>query len=164
MPQSPAGQRWRTWLQRAREFVVSLVRDDSEARSVVLLKEWLSPIQLQQFERYKFFDVVGCHTGRRYRVRYGSQMNVVELDQAGRPYTGRCFIPEGYLAPGDIMLAQKIALETANVTPLRLRILSCRGKQGDDHVRLPIFELEHINRVRGVTISTIDGSQCHSLP
>ncbi len=34
------------------------------------------------------------------------------MDAAGRPKAGWCFAPAGYLVAGDIMLAQKIALET----------------------------------------------------
>jgi hypothetical protein len=74
--------------------------------------EWLAPKQLQQFEAGRYFDVIGCDTGKRYRIRYGRSMNVIELDAAGRPESGWCFVPDGYLAPGDVMLAQKIALET----------------------------------------------------
>ena len=39
-------------------------------------------------------------------------MNIYELDGAGRPRVGWCFAPKGYLVAGDVMLAQKIALET----------------------------------------------------
>jgi len=39
-------------------------------------------------------------------------MNIYELDGAGRPRVGWCFAPKGYLVAGDIMPAQKIALET----------------------------------------------------
>jgi hypothetical protein len=39
-------------------------------------------------------------------------MNIHELDGAGRPRVGWCFVPKGYLVAGDVMLAQKIALET----------------------------------------------------
>jgi hypothetical protein len=38
--------------------------------------------------------------------------NVYELDDAGRPTVGLCFIPFGRLVAADVMLAQKIALET----------------------------------------------------
>jgi hypothetical protein len=38
--------------------------------------------------------------------------NVYELDDAGRPKVAWCFLPNDRLAAGDIMLAQKIALET----------------------------------------------------
>jgi hypothetical protein len=39
-------------------------------------------------------------------------MNIHELDSAGRPHVGWCFAPKGHLVVGDVMLAQKIALET----------------------------------------------------
>jgi len=39
-------------------------------------------------------------------------MNVCELDGAGRPRAGWCFVPKDNLVAGDVMLAQKIALET----------------------------------------------------
>jgi len=39
-------------------------------------------------------------------------MNIHELDGAGCPRVGWCFAPKGYLVAGDVMLAQKIALET----------------------------------------------------
>jgi hypothetical protein len=55
---------------------------------------------------------VGCDSGKRYRIHHGTNTNVVELDDAGHPKTGWCFVPAGYLVAGDIMLAQKIALET----------------------------------------------------
>jgi hypothetical protein len=39
-------------------------------------------------------------------------MNVVEIDEASRVRSGWCFIPKACLVAGDVMLAQKIALET----------------------------------------------------
>jgi hypothetical protein len=39
-------------------------------------------------------------------------MNICELDDAGRPRAGWCFVPNDNLVTGDVMLAQKIALET----------------------------------------------------
>jgi hypothetical protein len=39
-------------------------------------------------------------------------MNVDELDSVGKRVCEWCFLPEGQLAAGDVMLAQKIALET----------------------------------------------------
>jgi hypothetical protein len=77
-----------------------------------LLREWLSPEQRAQFDAERQFEVVGCHSGKKYRIRYGSAANIDELDDAGRPLMGWCFVPNRYLVPGDVMLAQKIALET----------------------------------------------------
>jgi hypothetical protein len=83
-----------------------------DARSLKLLREWLSPQQRVQYDRFGYFDVTGCHSGRRYRIRQGTASNIQELDESGRPRTGWCFVPRDILAPGDVMLAQKIALET----------------------------------------------------
>ena len=111
---------WQQRLRRWRELCVRLVTDDRKARGIKLLREWLSPSQLAQFDTGKYFDVIGCHTGKRYRIRYASSMNVIEIDDLGRPKAGWCFIPDCYLVPGDIMLAQKIALELFESNALKV--------------------------------------------
>jgi hypothetical protein len=59
------------------------------------------------------FDVVGCMTGRKYRIYHNVlPPNVFEIDDAGRRKMGLCFAPVGPLVKGDVILAQKIALET----------------------------------------------------
>ena len=46
-------------------------------------------------------------------------MNVHEIDAAGHPLICWCFFPDDYhLARGDVMLAQKIALETDELAAL----------------------------------------------
>jgi hypothetical protein len=45
-------------------------------------------------------------------LNHGVGMNIYELDRAGRPQVGWCFVPSVDLVAGDVMLAQKIALET----------------------------------------------------
>ena len=85
---------------------------ESEARGLELLKEWLTPEQFAQYDAKSYFEVTGCHSGKRYRISHGTSMNIYELDGAGRPRVGLCFVPKGYLVAGDVMLAQKIALET----------------------------------------------------
>jgi hypothetical protein len=84
----------------------------SNARALLLLKEWLSPGQLKCYERHRYFEVVGNVSARVYRINYGTQANIEELDNNGRPVCRWCFAPEGDLVAGDVMLAQKIALET----------------------------------------------------
>ena len=86
--------------------------DRREERGLTLLREWLSPEQRAQLDASKHFDVIGCQTGKRYRVSYGSRTNVHEIDDSGRSIMGWCFVPSGHLVAGDVMLAQKIALET----------------------------------------------------
>jgi hypothetical protein len=80
-------------------------------RGIQFLAQNLSPAQRQQYERHGYFDVCGGETGKRYRIHHGHQMNVEQLDQDGRRTRLLCFMPRGGLPVGDIMLAQKIALE-----------------------------------------------------
>ena len=84
---------------------------EAHVRGMRLLNENLTPVQRRQHERYGYFDVAGGETGRRYRIRNGFQMNVEQLDSKDRPMRLLCFMPEGDLVVGDIMLAQKLALE-----------------------------------------------------
>jgi hypothetical protein len=47
-------------------------------------------------------------------------MNVDELGKDGERITTLCFGPRGYLPFGDLMLAQKIALETDERAALQI--------------------------------------------
>lgn len=87
-------------------------RFETEARALTLLKEWLSPKQRACYERFRYFDVVGSDTGTRYRIHHGTQTNIEELSNTGHHVCKWCFVPDGDLVAGDVMLAQKIALET----------------------------------------------------
>jgi len=80
-------------------------------RGLDLLKANLTATQLDDFLTYRRFDVVGGSSGRTYRIRLAGAMNVEELDQ-GRCLRRLCFFPEGQLVDGDVVLAQKVALET----------------------------------------------------
>ncbi|MCP3468217.1 hypothetical protein NLM33_47270 (plasmid) [Bradyrhizobium sp. CCGUVB1N3] len=83
-----------------------------EGRSLRLLQQWLSPAQREQFAQKGYFEVVGNDSGQRYRIHLGASVNVCEIDERGRLGEGLCFSPAGALPIGDVMLAQKIALET----------------------------------------------------
>lgn len=109
----------RMWALRElyRNFVLE---KSSQARGLRLLREWLSPEQREQFNTKGYFDVVGCDTGTRYRIRHGASANVHEIDSAGRLGMGWCFVPIGALVEGDVMLAQKIALETEELRALEV--------------------------------------------
>ena len=99
-----------------REEIARMMADHAvwwtaEDKALALLKSWLSPEQLEQYELFSAFDVTGSDTGKRYRIRHGKAQNVYELDGNGNAISGLCFSP-GQLPAGDCMLAQKIALET----------------------------------------------------
>jgi hypothetical protein len=87
-------------------------RDEADDRGRRLLEDWLSPAQREQYRRWRYFEVIGSHSGRRYRIRQGRQMNIDELDRSGKRMAVWCFMPAGRLPIGDVLLAQKIALES----------------------------------------------------
>ncbi len=95
-------------------------RRTAEEKGVALLKQWLSAAQLAQYEKYGYFEVMGGDSGKRYRIRSTHQMNVDELDERGLRSVSYCFGPEGELPIGDVMLAQKIALENNEQAALAL--------------------------------------------
>jgi hypothetical protein len=123
-----------------------------EVRGLRLLRAWLSPSQFEQFNAKAHFEVVGCATGTRYRIYYGTQMNVHELDDAGRPETGWCFVPQGRLVPGDVMLAQKIALETSEIRALSVAMRFVPNRRARDDRHDPA-------RIRQVLSGETNGSQ-----
>jgi hypothetical protein len=127
-PAADAGRRRResrlmAWLSQQRSQLASSVlflRGSSpdigrskraHERGLELLKQNLTVAQRRQFEAYGYFDVVGGKSGKRYRIRNGCSMNIDQLDKNGRRVCGWCFFPQGNLVPGDVMLAQKVALE-----------------------------------------------------
>jgi hypothetical protein len=93
-------------------------KNTAETRGLRLLREWLSPQQLAQYHAKGYFDAVGCDSGKRYRIHYGTSMNVHEIDNDGWARVGWCFVPNTCLVAGDVMLAQKIALETNELDAL----------------------------------------------
>ena len=108
-----ARQRRRPGFRALQKLYRSFVRENSpEGRGRYLLRKWLSRDQREQFDSKGYLDVVGCHSGKRYRIYYGVLSNVRELDAEGLPVAGLCFAPSDSLPPGDVVLAQKIALET----------------------------------------------------
>jgi len=105
---------WRSRFRALRRLYSRYYDENTpEARGLRLLRAWLSPSQFEQFDAKGYFDVIGSATGSKYRIQYGTSMNVYELDGTGRLKMGWCFVPQGCLVAGDVMLAQKIALETS---------------------------------------------------
>jgi hypothetical protein len=117
----------------------------SEERSQDLLHQWLSPDQAEQYDRYQLFEVVGSNTGTRYRIRYGTTMNIEELAADGCVARRWCFAPEGALAIGDVMLAQKVALETFELDALA--IANHDGPQAAGFPRRSLLHPDELGRL-----------------
>jgi hypothetical protein len=83
----------------------------AEKRSIRLLETNLSPTQRKQYKEFDYFEVIGGTTGRCYRIRHGYSMNIEEVQKDGSLACRWCFSPRGDLPAGDVMLAQKLALE-----------------------------------------------------
>jgi hypothetical protein len=118
--------------RQLREFIQSLAdeaglhpRADlpsraTQSKAIQLLKQHLTPEQREQYEKHDYFSVTGSNSRRLYRIRHGVQMNVEQLDQSGKRIRMLCFMPEGGLAVGDVMLAQKFALELYEMEALNI--------------------------------------------
>jgi hypothetical protein len=111
---------------RERRLYLAAAREARD-RGMRLLIENLSPAQRAQYDESGYFDVTGGETGKRYRITRGRLMNVDEIGKNGNRVRMLCFMPEGVLVLGDVMLAQKLALElfesqalsVANTSPAR---------------------------------------------
>jgi len=99
-------------------FIRHSAEKNPEGRSLRLLREWLSPVERAQFAKSGYFEVIGGETGKQYRIYPGIMANVCELDDKGRPGCGLRFRTLGELPIGDVMLAQKIALESRESSAL----------------------------------------------
>jgi hypothetical protein len=106
--------------ERSLQHALFLDHNEADARGVHLLTRHLSPAQREQYARHGYFEVIGGDTGRRYRIRHGYAMNVEQLDEKGRRIELLCFGPRGGLPIGDVLLAQKIALELFESAALRV--------------------------------------------
>jgi hypothetical protein len=92
----------------------------ANSRGIRLLTQNLSPAQRADYAKHKYFNVVGGSTGRRYRITNRSSMNVYLLDNNGLAQCLLCFLPQGTHVLGDILLAQKLALELFESEAIRV--------------------------------------------
>jgi hypothetical protein len=91
-----------------------------ERRGIDLLRENLTADQRRQFTAHRHFDVIGGQSGKRYRIWHCHMQNIEELDASGARTCVWCFHPGEPLVLGDIMLAQKTALELFESDALRI--------------------------------------------
>jgi hypothetical protein len=98
----------------------------SHARSLELLRAWLAPAQLADFERTGSFEVIGGSSGVRYLLhsKYSFGIEPLEGRQLGSLL---CVVPRNAPALGDILLAQKIGLETSERATLARANRAPRG-------------------------------------
>ena len=112
-------------IMRARDWIQSClkgvrVRLNARDRSYKLLECNLTPAQRAQFHAHGYFTVIGGDTGRRYQIHENGSLNVHEVDQRGLRINRWCFLPRGALPLGDVLIAQKIALELFETDTLQV--------------------------------------------
>jgi hypothetical protein len=95
-------------------------RMSPEQRGVGLLLANLTPQQRRQYKRDRHFDVIGGQSGTRYRLWHCFQQNIEELDGNSRRRWVWCFHPRETLVLGDVLLAQKTALELFEGEAIRI--------------------------------------------
>jgi hypothetical protein len=115
-PSAQMRPRWLRWFLT----VIEQSPFGSELRATRLLKVHLTPEQRSQLDRHGYFDVIGGSTGRCYRIARGRVMNVHVIDEERSWMRCLCFEPRGRLPLGDVMLAQKMALELFEDDALRI--------------------------------------------
>jgi hypothetical protein len=94
--------------------------DEAEKRGMDLLRDNLSEPQRNELEQHGWFHVIGNSSKKTFRLFKARQMNIMELDKSGGPKWCWCFLPSGGVVLGDVLLAQKLALETDEKAALKL--------------------------------------------
>lgn len=84
-----------------------------------LLRRSLTPAQRLEFDRRRSFTLQ-APSGTTYRIGYAASLNIEVLCPAGKVRYRLCAVPEGLLPIPDIMLAQKLMLETQEADFLRI--------------------------------------------
>lgn len=100
---------FRIWSRFSKSYAE---RQEVDQRAYELLCAHLSSAQLATFNACGRFEVIGGDTGRHYVIRNASMMNVDEMNADAECVRAWCFAPVGNFAQGDVLLAQKVALES----------------------------------------------------
>jgi len=95
-------------------------RKAAQEKGLKLLEENLTPAQLVDWKAIRAFFVIGGKTGHRYKIVYGRQMNIFRVNADNRAVEKLCFLPQGDLVEGDVMLAQKYGLELQEEEVLKI--------------------------------------------
>lgn len=83
---------------------------EANERAEKLLQEVLSPAQRAELQRKNYFHVRA--NGRRFRITRGWAGNVLEVDARSRLRYRFCAHPNQHVPAPDVMLAQKLVLES----------------------------------------------------
>ena len=94
-------------------------RRQADARADGLLLACLTPAERKTMEKMAAL-VVRSQTGRTFRLRRSRSRNVDEMDADGNVIARFCIHPQDHMPHGDLLLAQKLMLETDEAEFLRI--------------------------------------------
>jgi len=77
-----------------------------------LLADHLTSTQLHDYEMDGYFMATGNMSGHVYRICHGSSMNISRVDEQGGYLVTYCIQPSEHVPHEDVMLAQKLLIET----------------------------------------------------
>jgi hypothetical protein len=97
----------------------------AQRKAEELLRENLDDEQREQFDKTKWFFVIG-QSGKRYRIRHGWAGNVDELNEEGHRIAEYCIHPAKQVPTEDNMLIQKLMLEADEARFLQIANRSSR--------------------------------------
>lgn len=101
-----AGEIWGyPTLQTEKKFIVN-------KKAERLLLSCLSKKQKNEYNEHLYFTVKGNVTGKSYRIHPDKQINIEEIDSAGRVMGRLCVVSAEYIPIEDHMLSQKLLIET----------------------------------------------------
>jgi hypothetical protein len=95
-------------------------RQEAEVRAEALLLAHLTDQQRTDYLEKGYFDMPGERGRHTYRLWKGSAGNVKRLNARGTEVMSYCIHPREHLPHSDVVLAQKLLLETAEAEFLRL--------------------------------------------
>lgn len=98
-------------LRQERLRIEGEARDAAEARARALLLSCLTPEQRASFERCRAFRVVS-NLGNIFEIAHARTHGIHKLDMQGNQVEQWCTTPNGRIPICDVMLAQKLYLET----------------------------------------------------
>jgi len=132
-PSAEQQEKWRQEEIACKEAEAKRLREELAAKdkAIVLLKSCLT---LQQIEEYEQKSCFHLHVGGKvYRIEKGSHGNVKLMDKDGKVKRSFCVQPRG-VPEGDVLLAQKLLLETDEKRFYELANVTEFGAQGE-HLR-----------------------------
>lgn len=126
-----------------------LIAEGAAVRAMDLLYSCLNDEQREMLRAHKKFRVVSNKLNI-FEICEGKTHNIYKLDMQGKRVENWCVLPQGELAMGDVLLAQKVWLETdeadtakfANITHIATgQLIHTSPVQ----YRFGVFVPEHLN-------------------